>query len=176
MTVDARWLKDYVRDIPDFPEPGIVFKDLTPLLGDRDAFRFAVSALAEPWADAGVTRVAGIEARGFILAAPVALHLGSGFIPVRKHGKLPWRTEAASYDLEYGSDQLEIHADAVQPGDQVLIIDDVIATGGTARASAELIERLGGQVVGFGFLLELEFLGGRARLGGRDVMSLVSYE
>ena len=173
------WLTDHIRDVADFPQPGVVFKDLTPLLGDARAFATAVAALAEPFRDHGVTKVAGIEARGFILAAPVAVSLHAGFVPVRKRGKLPWLTEEATYDLEYGTDTLAVHADGVVPGDRVLIIDDVIATGGTAAATVELIVRLGATVVGLGFLVELGFLGGRRRLEptgwGDELRSLVAY-
>jgi adenine phosphoribosyltransferase len=176
MGSDAGWLKDHVRDIPDFPRPGVVFKDLTPLLADPEAFRFSVSSLADRFADSGITRVVGIEARGFIVAAPIAYELGAGFVPVRKLGKLPWRTEQESYVLEYGTDALEVHADALGPGDRVLIIDDVMATGGTAAATVTLVERLGATVVGLGFLIELEFLGGRRKLAGHDITALVRYE
>jgi adenine phosphoribosyltransferase len=176
------WLKDHIRDIPDFPQAGVTFKDLTPLLAHAQAFASAVKAIALPFETSGITKVVGIEARGFIVAAPVAVTLAAGFVPVRKRGKLPWRTEQATYDLEYGSDALEIHQDAVAPGDRVLIVDDVIATGGTAAAAVELVERLGGAVVGLGFLAELVFLGGRQRLvdGGAaksdDVTALVAYQ
>jgi adenine phosphoribosyltransferase len=173
------WLKDHIRDIPDFPKPGVVFKDLTPLLAHAQAFSSAVKALALPFETSGITKVVGIEARGFIVAAPIAVTLGAGFVPVRKTGKLPWRIEAATYQLEYGSDILEIHADAVAPGDRVLIVDDVVATGGTAAATVELVRRLGGTVVGLGFLIELEFLGGRAHLAAAasdvEVTALVAY-
>jgi len=174
-------LTDHIRDVPDFPQPGVVFKDLTPLLAHPQAFASAVKAIALPFETSGITKVVGIEARGFIVAAPVAVILGAGFVPVRKRGKLPWRTEQATYDLEYGSDVLEIHADAVAPGDRVLVVDDVIATGGTASATVELVERLGGSVVGLGFLVELEFLGGRRRLvdsgaaKADDITALVAY-
>jgi adenine phosphoribosyltransferase len=173
---DAGWLKDYVRDVPDFPRPGVVFKDLTPLLGDAEAFRFSVTALAEGFADERISKVVGIEARGFIVAAPVALQLGAGFVPVRKTGKLPWETEQETYVLEYGSDVLEVHADALGPGDRVLIVDDVMATGGTAAATVTLVERLGASVSGLAFLIELGFLEGRRKLGGHSVTALVRYE
>jgi adenine phosphoribosyltransferase len=178
---DHDWLKDHIRDVPDFPQVGVVFKDLTPLLSHAQAFSSAVRAIALPFEVAGITKVVGIEARGFIVAAPVAVTLGAGFIPVRKKGKLPWRTEVAAYDLEYRSDTLEIHDDAVTAGDRVLVVDDVIATGGTAAATVELVRRLGGEVVGLGFLIELRFLGGRARLierGAVDpgaITALVAY-
>ncbi|HEX3622055.1 MAG TPA: adenine phosphoribosyltransferase [Acidimicrobiales bacterium] len=172
---DADWLKGRIRDVADFPSAGIVFRDLTPLLGDAEALRFSVDALAEAFAGRRIDKVVGIEARGFILAAPVAYRLAAGLVPVRKPGKLPWRTEFEEYALEYGFDRLEIHADAVDPGDQVLVIDDVIATGGTARATVGLVERLGATVAGLGFLVELTFLAGREKLEGYDVVSLVSY-
>jgi adenine phosphoribosyltransferase len=164
-----------VRDIPDFPRPGITFKDITPLLADAGAFRAAVDGIAGRFDGATVDRVLGVEARGFILAAPIAYRFGAGFTPVRKAGKLPWQVEAEEYALEYGTDLLEIHRDAVAPGERVLVVDDVLATGGTAAATVRLVERLGGEVVGLGFALELAFLDGRSRLPGRDVQSLVSY-
>ena len=172
---DADWLRGRIRDIPDFPSPGIVFRDLTPLLGDVEAFRFTVDAIADAFAGRRVDKVVGIEARGFILAGPVAYRLGAGFVPVRKPGKLPWRTESEDYALEYGVDQLELHADGVAPGEQVLIVDDVIATGGTARATVRLVEKLGATVAGLGFAVELAYLGGRERLDGYDIVSLVTY-
>ena len=165
-----------VRDIPDFPKPGITFKDITPLLADAAAFRFSVEALSDHFAGAGVEKVLGIEARGFILAAPVAHRLGAGFVPVRKAKKLPWEVEAEEYVLEYGSDVVEVHRDAFGPGERVLVVDDVIATGGTAAATARLAERLGGEVVGLAFVIELAFLEGRSRLEGHEVVSLLSYE
>jgi adenine phosphoribosyltransferase len=164
-----------VRDIPDFPRPGITFKDITPLLADPAGFKAAVDGIAERFSNAGVDRVLGVEARGFILAAPIAYRFGAGFTPVRKAGKLPWQVEAEEYALEYGTDLLEIHRDAIEPGERVLVVDDVLATGGTAAATVRLVERLGGTVVGLGFVLELGFLGGRSQLGGRDVVSLVTY-
>jgi adenine phosphoribosyltransferase len=176
MSRDSAWLKDQIRDIPDFPKPGVVFKDITPLLGDVDSFRFTVDSLADHFAGATVDRVLGIEARGFIIAAPVAYRFGAGFVPVRKAGKLPWRVEREEYELEYGTDLLEIHHDGVHPGEQVLIVDDVMATGGTAAATVRLVERLGGTVVGLAFVIELGFLGGRAQLEGYDIVSLLSYE
>ena len=175
MGTDAGWLKEHIRDIPDFPQPGIVFKDLTPLLGDADAFRFTVDALVDHFDARPVDKVLGIEARGFIFAAPVAYRLGAGVVPVRKAGKLPSRVEQEQYALEYGVDLLEIHRDAIEPGDKVLIIDDVLATGGTASATVRLAERLGGHVLGLGFVIELDFLHGRAKLEGADVTSLIAY-
>jgi adenine phosphoribosyltransferase len=153
----------------------VVFKDITPLLADHGAFSSCVDALAAHWDDVHVDRVLGIEARGFIVAAPVAYRFGAGFTPVRKAGKLPWKVEQEQYELEYGTDLLEIHRDAVLPGERVLVIDDVLATGGTAAATVRLVERLGAEVVGLGFLIELGFLGGRAKLPGREVVSLIEY-
>src|SRR5947209_7665299 len=161
-------LASYVRDIDDFPTPGITFKDITPLLADHAAFSSVVDRLVDAFRGQPIHRVLGVEARGFIVAAPVAYVLGAGFTPVRKAGKLPWHIEREAYSLEYGTDQLEIHADAVVPGERVLIVDDVLATGGTAAATARLVERLGAVVVGFGFVIELAFLGGRAQLGERE--------
>ena len=162
-----------IRDIPDFPAPGILFRDITPLLGDAALFRDVTDAMAAPFGAGQVTHVAGVESRGFVLAAPVAQRLGAGFIPVRKQGKLPWRTASRGYGLEYGTDQLEIHADACPPGSRVLVVDDVLATGGTARASAELIGEVGGTVVGFSFLILLEALAGIAQLEGFRVETLL---
>ncbi len=173
---DAGWLKGRIRDVPDFPSPGIVFRDLTPLLGDVEAFRFTVDTLADAFSGRRVDKVVGVEARGFILAGPVAYRLGAGFVPVRKPGKLPWRTESEEYALEYGVDRLELHADGVVAGEQVLIVDDVIATGGTAAATVRLVEGLGATVAGLGFAVELMYLGGREKLDGYDVVSLVVYE
>ena len=169
-------LNSFIRDIPDFPRPGIVFKDITPLLADHAAFASAVHQLIDAFEGQRIDRVCGVEARGFILAAPIAYKFGAGFTPVRKAGKLPWEVEREEYELEYGTDLLEIHRDAVSPGERVLIVDDVLATGGTAAASGRLVEKLGAEVVGFGFLIELAFLGGRQQLDGRDVVSLVTYE
>lgn len=176
MSPDASWLKDHVRDIPDFPRHGVTFRDVTPLLGDVDAFRFTIDAIADHFAGQTVDKVCGVEARGFIIGAPVAYRFGAGFVPVRKAGKLPWRVEKEEYVLEYGTDLLEIHHDAVGPGERVLVVDDVLATGGTVVAAINLVERLGGEVVGVGFVVELAFLGGRKRLAGRDMLSLVVYE
>ena len=169
-------LAAYIRDIADFPKPGVTFKDITPLLGDPLAFRAAVDGLTEPFAADGIDKVLGTEARGFILAAPVAYRFGAGFVPVRKAGKLPWEIERQEYELEYGTDLLEIHRDAVHPGERVLVVDDVLATGGTAAATARLVEKLGGVVVGYGFLIELGFLDGRAALPeGSRITSLLTY-
>ena len=172
--MDEAWLKAHVRDVPDYPKPGIMFKDITPLLGAADAFRASVDALAEPYAATRVDKVIGIEARGFVFAAPVAYGLHAGFIPVRKPGKLPFELEREAYELEYGTDLLEIHRDAIAPGEHVLVVDDVIATGGTAAATARLVARLGGTVVGFAFVLELGFLQGRDNISGFDIHTLVT--
>ena len=174
-TVSIDVLRSLIRDIPDFPKPGVVFKDLTPLLADAAAFRTTVDALADHYSDAGVDKVLGIEARGFIPAAPIARSLGVGFVPVRKAGKLPWQVEKEEYVLEYGTDLLEVHQDAVAAGERTLIIDDVMATGGTAAATIRLVQKLDAEVVGLGFIVELEFLGGRQQLGNSEVLSLVRY-
>src|SRR6478736_6069141 len=174
--MDVGWLKAHVRDIPDYPRPGVVFKDITPLLAAPDAFAAVVDAVAAPFADERIDKVLGIEARGFVFAAPVAYRHAAGFIPVRKTGKLPWEIEREEYELEYGTDLLEIHRDAVAPGERVLIVDDVIATGGTAAATARLVERLGGVVVGLAFLLELVALAGRSQLGDYRVHVVLRYE
>jgi adenine phosphoribosyltransferase len=173
-TLAAR-IRRAIRDVPDFPVPGILFRDITPLLGNAGLFRDVTDAMARAFATEGVTHVAGIESRGFILAAPVAQRLGTGFIPIRKRGKLPWKTAGKAYGLEYGTDQLEIHTDACPPGARVLIVDDVLATGGTARASADLIEEIGGAVVGFSFLITLVALDGDSRLTRYRVETLVSF-
>jgi adenine phosphoribosyltransferase len=171
MTVasDASWLATHVRDIADYPQAGVTFRDITPLLGDADAFRRAVDELAEPYRDSGIDRVVGVEARGFIPAAAVAYKLGAGFVPVRKAGKLPWAVAREEYELEYGRDKLEIHRDAIHPAERILVVDDVLATGGTASATARLVTTLGGVIVGLAFLIELAALGGRDRLGDYDV-------
>ena len=161
-----------VRDIPDYPQRGVVFKDITPLLSDGPAFSAVVDALAALYGP--VDKVAGIEARGFILAAPVACRLGAGFVPIRKKGKLPGVTFAQDYDLEYGTATVEVLTDAFSPGDRVLVIDDVLATGGTARATADLVQRTGAQVAGLGVLLELSFLKGRGKLPGLPVSALLT--
>jgi adenine phosphoribosyltransferase len=176
MQTGVDWLKDQVRDIPNFPKPGVTFKDITPLLAHVASFRAAVDGIADHFAPVAADRVLGVEARGFIVAAPVAYRLGAAFVPVRKAGKLPWKVEREEYVLEYGTDLLEIHHDGVQPGDRVVIVDDVLATGGTAAATVRLVERLGGEVVGLGFVIELSFLGGRRQLGERDIVSLVTYD
>src|SRR5690349_9212048 len=172
-------LRAGIRDAPDYPSPGVLFKDITPLLADGPLFAETVAALAAHGTGADgeghVDLVAGIEARGFIFAAPVALALGAGFVPIRKRGKLPHDTVSAEYALEYGTASIEVHTDAVRPGQRVLLLDDVLATGGTAQAAARLLEDIGAEVVAVSFLIELDFLDGRARLPGRDVRSLVRY-
>ncbi len=173
--MNAADFRAYIRDIPDFPKPGIVFKDITPLLSDPGAFAAAVDALAAPHVGDGVTKVVGIEARGFIFAAPIAFRLDAGFIPIRKAGKLPYDIHHQEYDLEYGTDRIEVHSDAVGPSDRVLIVDDVLATGGTGAAAVDLVEGLGAQVVGFSVLVELGFLDGRQRMSGTDIHSVVRY-
>jgi adenine phosphoribosyltransferase len=166
-------LRSLIRDVPDFPRPGIVFKDITLLLGDRVAFTAAVSGLAEPYRDAGVDIVAGIESRGFILGGAVADRLGAGFALVRKEGRLPSTRISQAYTLEYGEAVIEMHSDAIKPGERVLIVDDLLATGGTAGAAGALVDRLGGDIVGFAFLIELSALGGLAALGGRPYTALL---
>ena len=167
-------LRAAIRSIPDYPSPGIMFRDITTLLADARAFRRAVDELVQPLAGAKVDKVAGIEARGFILAAPVACRLGAGFVPIRKKGKLPGTTFAEDYELEYGTATIEVQTDAFAPSDRVLVIDDVLATGGTARATADLVQRTGAQVVGFAVLLELSFLNGRAKLSDLPVSALLT--
>lgn len=165
-----------ITDIPDYPEPGVVFKDITPLLKDPDGFAAVIDAIADRFAGRGITKVVGAEARGFMVGAPVAYRLHAGFVPARKPGKLPRETYRQSYDLEYGTDALEIHRDALQPGDVVLVVDDLIATGGTVGATVKLIEQAGATVAGFGFLLELAFLHPRdvvAQVSDAEVFSLV---
>ena len=170
---DPAFLLDHLRDIPDFPQPGVTFKDITPLLADADAFRFAIDALAAPHLDAGVDLVIGVEARGFLFASPLAYRLGAGCVPFRKPGKLPYETVEHTYDLEYGTDTLAAHTDALGAGNRVLVVDDVLATGGTARAACDLVGQLGGELVGASFLLELGFLGGRERLKDIPLTSLL---
>lgn len=175
MTGGAERIKARIRDVPDFPRPGIVFKDIMPLIGDAAALRETVDLLAA-WAQPRKPDIVlGAEARGYITGGALACKLGCGFVAARKPGKLPWRTVAAKYALEYGFDTLEVHADAIKPGQRVLVHDDVLATGGTARATLDLVEQLGGEVVGLPFIIELAFLNGRDRLGGYDVYSLIQY-
>ena len=174
-TVDRELLESRIRDVPDFPKPGIVFKDVTHLLADPVAFAHAIEVMSSAFCDEGIDKVVGIEARGFILAAPVALACGAGFVPARKAGKLPSSRVGVAYELEYGSETVELHDDAFAPGDRVLIVDDVLATGGTAAATVELVEKLGGEVVGLAFLIELGFLDGAARIPGRRYTSLLTF-
>ncbi len=175
MAPNGHWLTELVRDIDDFPTPGVSFRDITPLLGDGKGFGRAIDELADRFDGVQADRVLGMEARGFIIAAPVAYRMGAGFVPVRKAGKLPWAVVREEYSLEYGRDKLEIHRDAIHPSERILVIDDVLATGGTAAATVRLVEALGGVVVGVGFLIELEELGGRAKLEGHRVESLARY-
>jgi adenine phosphoribosyltransferase len=168
-------LKTKIRDVPDFPQPGIVFKDIMPLIGDAEGLRTTVDLLADWSAPRDPDIVLGAEARGYITGGALACKLGCGFVAARKPGKLPWRTVAAKYALEYGFDTLEVHADSIRPRQRVLIHDDVLATGGTAKATIDLVEQLGGEVVGLLFIIELTFLDGRERLAGYDVHSLISY-
>ena len=169
-------LTAYIRDVPDFPKPGILFKDITPLLGDAEALKAAVQALAAPYRNANLAAVAAVESRGFIFASAVACELGCGFVPLRKPNKLPAATTSATYELEYGVDTIEVHTDAIQPDDRVAIIDDVIATGGTAVAAVELVQNLGGELVGISFLIDLAFLGGSARLSDYPVHTVITYD
>ncbi len=171
----ASKIKAIIRDVPDFPKAGIIFKDITPLLADHASFAEMVRHFAGKFRGAGITKVLGVEARGFLLAAPIAMELGAGLVPVRKKGKLPYKTVSASYALEYGQDTLEMHEDAVKPGEKVLIVDDVLATGGTAGAACDIVEKVGGKVAGIAMLIELEFLKGRAKLAGRNIYSLIKY-
>ena len=168
----ASLITSHIRDVPDYPKPGVLFKDITPLLADPRAFAAVVDALATEFGP--VDKVAGIEARGFILAAPVALRIGAGFVPVRKQGKLPSATFAQEYQLEYGTATLEVHQDAFAPGERVLIVDDVLATGGTARATASLVAQTGAEVAGISMLMELSFLNGRAALTGQNIHALLT--
>ncbi|CAN5852193.1 adenine phosphoribosyltransferase [soil metagenome] len=169
-------LTRFIRDIPDFPEPGVVFKDITPLLADASGFSTLVAEMSNPFHEAGISHVAGIEARGFTLAAPIAVTLGAGFIPVRKPNKLPHVTVGEDYELEYGTDRLEVHADAIKPGDRVLLVDDVIATGGTAAAALRLLDKIGAVVVGFTVFIELAFLDGKAALPEVPFNALIVYD
>lgn len=175
MTAGVSWVRDYIRSIDDYPEPGVTYRDITPLLGDDAAFGRAVDDLVTSFHDVSVDRVVGIESRGFILAAPVAYRLRAGFVPVRKAGKLPWAVAREEYTLEYGTDKLEIHRDAIRQGESVLIVDDVLATGGTAAATSRLVTTLGANIVGFGFLIELDALDGRSQIANHRVESLASY-
>src|SRR5512141_2873003 len=174
-SVSAEGLRAKIREVPDFPKPGILFYDITTLLKDAAAYRESIELMLEPYRDDKVDIVVGMESRGFIFSSPMAYELGTGLVPVRKLGKLPADTLTVEYALEYGSNTLEIHRDAIQPGQRVLIVDDLLATGGTVRGTIELVERLKGEVVGLAFLVELEFLNGRERLEGRKVTSVVKY-
>lgn len=170
------WLKSTIRDIPDFPKPGIVFKDVTTLMKNGEAFHFTLHALAQRVAKLNPDVIVGIEARGFMLAPAIADILGKGFVPIRKPGKLPYKVERVDYALEYGTDTIEIHVDAIDKGQRVVLIDDLLATGGTAQGAAQLIEKVGGELVGIGFVIELGFLDGRSKLSkGADVFSLINY-
>jgi adenine phosphoribosyltransferase len=175
MPADGSWVRDHIRAIADYPQPGVTFRDITPLLGDAAAFRRTIDELVAKFDGVEVSRVVGIESRGFILGAAVAYGLRAGFVPVRKAGKLPWEVAYEEYELEYGTDRLEIHRDAIHSDESVLIIDDVLATGGTARATANLVEELGCRVVGIGVLIELVELGGRERIGAHRLKSLTTY-
>jgi adenine phosphoribosyltransferase len=168
-------LKAFIRDVPDFPKKGILFRDITPLLGDPRALQYTIDELAARCKGKGVQKVVSAEARGFLFGPAVATRLGAGFAPVRKPGKLPYKSQQVTYDLEYGTDTLAIHADAVRKGEKVLLLDDLLATGGTMSAAARLVEGLGGQVAGIGFVIELEFLKGREKLKGYDLFSLIKY-
>jgi adenine phosphoribosyltransferase len=173
--VRVEQIKDLIRDVPDFPEPGIVFKDITPVLSDPIAYSTIVDLIVVHFGRGNVDKVVGIEARGFLLAAPVAYHFGAGIIPVRKAGKLPFETIGEEYELEYGTASLEIHRDAVRPGERVLIVDDVLATGGTARAAASLVQQIGGKVCGIACLIELDFLHGRDKVADHELFTLIHY-
>lgn len=168
-------LKTYVRDIPDWPKEGTIFRDITPLLGNKESFKHAIDAIADHYKDMNIDIVLGAESRGFIFASALAYSLGCGFVPARKPGKLPLKTLSAQYELEYGVDSLEMHEDAIKPNERILVVDDVIATGGTAAAKVKLVEQLGGKVVGIAFLIELGYLNGRSKLEGYDIFSLITY-
>ena len=172
---NASDLDSAIRDVPDFPKPGILFKDITPILGDADLFKASLELLAETAGDTKIDKVVGIDARGFIFAAGVAQILGAGFVPVRKKGKLPWTTHQMAYSLEYGEDVVEIHADAIKPGEKILLVDDLLATGGTAAASIKLLKALDADIVGVSFLIELADLKGRDVLGQSEIHSILTY-
>ena len=169
-------LRAKIRDVPDFPKKGILFKDITPALGDPKVFREVVDALAERWRTERIAKVVGIESRGFIVGSALAYQLGAGLALVRKYGKLPYETLTETYALEYGEDRLQLHTDAVRPGERVLVVDDLLATGGTAKAATGLVQRLGGEIAGYAFLIELGFLSGRERLGHPNVQALIRYD
>lgn len=168
-------LTDLIRDVPDFPKPGILFKDITPLLGSPAGLAMAVELMASPYRGQGISKVCGAESRGFIFGTAIAQSLSAGFVPIRKPGKLPATTESISYELEYGKDTLEIHADAVEPGERVLMVDDLLATGGTMKACCELVEKIGGDIVGITVLIELKALKGRTLLGGPEVHAVLNF-
>ncbi len=169
-------LESCIRDVPDFPKPGIVFKDITPLLANVEALRETVLQLAAPYESAGVKAVTGVESRGFIFAALVAERLGTALVPIRKQGKLPCKTVSETYELEYGSDTIEMHTDAIRPGDKVLMVDDLLATGGTMAAACELVKKLSGEIIGVAFVIELCFLNGRKKLTDYDIHALIKVE
>lgn len=170
------WLRSLIRDVPDFPKEGIVFKDITTLIRDKKAFRVITDAIADRYKDDGIDLVASVDARGFIIGSAVAYRLGAGLIPLRKPGKLPAETLYCEYELEYGTDKIEIHTDAIDKGQRVLVVDDLLATGGTAQATCDLVKRLGGELVGVAFLVELSFLSGREKLKDCPVFSLIRYD
>lgn len=172
---DANVLRSAVRDVPDFPKPGIVYKDITPILGNGDLFQTSIRLLAETAHGAHIDKVVGIDARGFIFAAAVADRLKAGFVPIRKKGKLPWKTRETSYTLEYGEATVEIHQDAVQPGEKILLVDDLLATGGTAAAAVRLLDQLEAEIISVSFLIELSFLEGRKKLGDHKISSIITY-
>ncbi|HET9312148.1 MAG TPA: adenine phosphoribosyltransferase [Actinomycetota bacterium] len=173
--MDIEQIKGLIRDVPDFPEPGIVFKDITPVLADPIAFSTITDLMVVRFGRGNVDKVVGIEARGFIIASPVAYHFNAGFVPIRKQGKLPWEAVNEEYELEYGTATLELHVDGIVPGERVLIVDDVLATGGTARAAASLVEQVGGKVCGIATVIELDFLHGRDRLTEHELYTMIHY-
>lgn len=175
MAVSAEDIKQYIRDIPDFPQPGVLYRDITPLLANPDAFKAVLESLAAHYRDAAIEAIVAVESRGFIFGAPLAYIFGVPFVTARKFGKLPYSTINVAYQLEYGEAIIEMHTDALTPGQRVLIVDDLLATGGTTAATVELVEKLGGAVVGVAFVIELTFLDGRARLGDHDVFALIQY-
>jgi adenine phosphoribosyltransferase len=173
--MEVEQIQALIRDVPDFPEPGIVFRDITPVLADPIAFSTITDLIVVHFGRGNIDKVVGIEARGFILASPVAYHFGAGFVPIRKQGKLPWQTVAESYELEYGTASIELHTDGIRPGERVLIVDDVLATGGTAKAAASLVEQVGGKVYGIACVIELDFLHGRDKLTNHELFTLIHY-
>jgi adenine phosphoribosyltransferase len=175
LTATSRHLEELIRDVPDFPKPGVLFKDITPILRDPQGLREAIEAMSAPFSSGQIDVVVGLESRGFVFGAPIACNLGLGFAPVRKHGKLPADKIHIEYDLEYGSAIFEIHRDAIAPGQRVLLVDDLLATGGTMRAAIDLVEQLGGEIAGLSFLVELGFLNGREKLRGHNIHSVIRY-